>query len=319
MAILQCQFTPFCIPFHKPISINGQPLHNREGLYVSLIQDQTIIGIGEIAPLPYLSSESFNAVVEQCNQLKTINLNLDHSLEDYLSTGFPVFSQLTSIQFGLESACLMALCPTLTQHCKSHHFVTDLSNSLPKQPISSLKCKVGLQDPKKELEFLNIYLNHFPSIKLRLDANQRFNLEQAYTFFTSLPPGRIDYIEDPCPLTDQTTFAAETQLPLALDCPALENYPFPVKTIVIKPTIIGSIATIQAYTSQFPNTTIVYSSCFETPVGIGALTRLAALTQPTQIHGFNTLQYLKLQPAYHQQSIQTSLTLNQAQSWLNNN
>ena len=138
----------------------------------------------------------------------------------------------------------------------------------------------------RETEVLS-RISEIPGIKLRLDANRRFNFCKAVSIFKDIKPEAIDYIEEPLiSPTLAKEFTERTGLPMALDETIFENG-FDLNdyeacsVFVIKPALIGSFAKFKKLVEycKTHDKRIVLSSSYESGVGIAFLTRLAEFLQ----------------------------------------
>ena len=66
-----------------------------------------------------------------------------------------------------------------------------------------------------------------------------------------------------------------------------------VSVFVIKPTRFGSIREIRRLKQKFQNQTFIFSSCFESELGLIQISRLAREFSSESVHGLNTLHYFK--------------------------
>ena len=247
----------------------------------------------------------------EIKKIKHLTINLSHPLSNYLTNGFPIWSNIPSVQFGLESALIMALSPQLKHTISTHHYCHNLSDLASLTKTSIIKCKVGNNPLKQELSTILLHIKSHKQCKFRFDANNKFTLNQAIDFFSSIPKNAIDYIEDPCHKKHINQFHTQTNLPLAFDW--LNNTPLPtyiLKSLVIKPTLIGSLKNILALIKKKPSTPLIFSSTYETIIGLSAISRLAYILSPKQAHGLNTLYIYNKNK--QQQSLFENLTLKES-------
>ena len=296
-----------------PITIGTITITNREGFYAILSNNQTIIGIGEIAPLPGLSTESIKSIKKELDQLPHIHIDSSH-LNNPIPK-FPIISTTPSIQFGIETALLMSLSTTVT--CQCHTFASNLTDLPDLKNQSIVKCKIGRLETNQEVNIINDIITQFPNIKCRFDANNNFSLEEALTFFNQIPKKNIDYIEAPCKTIDEEKqLYLETQLPIAQDSPKKDfNIPSYSKNIIIKPTIMGSIANYLTYLQQ--GKTLIFSASYESIIGLSGIAYLSSIISPQEYHGLNT-NHIFSGSSNKQLSTLTTLTLQESINWINN-
>jgi o-succinylbenzoate synthase len=122
-------------------------------------------------------------------------------------------------------------------------------------------------------------------IRLRLDCNRSWTLDQALAFTRHFSPQDFDYLEDPVQtFPELVRFSELTGFPVAVDEPVLK---FPcheiptLKAAVIKPSVVGFLPTFAV-----PN---VLSSALESSLGILQIARLYEDGAPPA--GLDTFRY----------------------------
>lgn len=163
--------------------------------------------------------------------------------------------------------------------------------------IHSVKVKVAQTSIEDELRLIYGILSTRPDLKLRLDANRGFTLEQAITFAASLPLDAIEYIEEPCQNPkDNLQFYQAIGMPYALDESLNDpDYRFAMQSglaaLVIKPMLLGTIEKLADLidTAQSYGVRCILSSSLESSLGIQDLALLAAMLTPDEIPGLDTL------------------------------
>jgi len=123
-----------------------------------------------------------------------------------------------------------------------------------------------------------IYRQTGGKINLRLDANQKFDLEDYAFFSKNLPPKIIEYIEDP--VKEIELIGPELKTPIALDeaLSKYKNFDSPlITTWVIKPSIIGGLSKAIELIEEGAKRDIkvVISSAFESNLSLRYLALLA--------------------------------------------
>lgn len=305
------KYIPFKLTLRFPVFVNTHTISKREGYYIYLYDNNSLVGIGECAPLPYLSNETLSDVKEELKKLSEIKLPsaiLNNSLPI-----IPIFSNVPSIQFAIESAILMSIATKSNNLCYCHKFALSMK-SLPKLSESSIiKCKIARLDLKTELELINTLLNKIPSIQFRFDANNQFSLNEALSYFKNIPTHAINYIEAPCKSDEETQeFYSQTGLKLAYDCPTQNTDITSYSHIVIKPTILGSLFN---YHHLLKNKHIIFSSSYESPIGLSCIARLALQINQKDYHGLNTHTIFQSEQEDQIHSFQP-LTLQESIKWI---
>ena len=162
---------------------------------------------------------------------------------------------------------------------------------------TSVKVKVAQTSMEDELSLIYGILSQRPELKLRLDANRGFSLEQALDFAACLPLDSIEYIEEPCQQPqDNHTLHRAIPLPYALDESLNDpDYQFVMQegltALVIKPMLLGSIEKLQCLIDEASSHGVrcILSSSLEASLGINDLAHLAAILTPDEIPGLDTL------------------------------
>ncbi|WP_051252577.1 o-succinylbenzoate synthase [Ferrimonas kyonanensis] len=301
----------YAIPFHSAIDFKGQTLNRREGLILQLQADGRT-GLGEIAPLPQFSTET----LEQAQQ-QTLALLPALCQSGVLDDG----ATLASVRFGISCALWQLQQPRPRRVSSPYPLLTGNDEQIVAAAAgaATLKLKVARRPVEQEVRLIYRLLAANPNCRFRLDANQRWSREQAEDFIAAIPLDRVDYIEEPtASLDDNLRLVSQFGLPLALDETTQQpdyRYQFiaGVKALVLKPTLIGDIATLQRLVEQaeLDGVQVTLSSSFETNVGLTAIGQLAAELTPEQAPGIDTLDALQQDLLLPQRSDTPCLSLQQ--------
>lgn len=322
------------LPLDRFLPVGIQRIDHRKGLVLQAkataggaVCDTEVIGSGAVAeselkesqveiaplsgfdidqqPLSGFSRESLDEVQQALTALlpKLQNQSIACLLEQAEASRYP------SIAFGLSllhaklSGKLDALRP-LTTVVPLIYQPTDAPKAELLAKIASLdssvhsvKVKVAQTSMEDELNLIYGILSQRPDLKLRLDANRGFSLEQALDFAACLPLDSIEYIEEPCKQPrDNPSLYCAIPLPYALD-ESLNNphYQFVpqegLTALVIKPMLLGSIEKLECLidTAQRYGVRCILSSSLESSLGINDLANLAAILTPDEMPGLDTL------------------------------
>ncbi|PIW62971.1 o-succinylbenzoate synthase [Shewanella sp. CG12_big_fil_rev_8_21_14_0_65_47_15] len=163
--------------------------------------------------------------------------------------------------------------------------------------IHAVKVKVAQTSIEDELRLIYGILSTRSDLKLRLDANRGFTLEQAITFAASLPLDAIEYIEEPCQNPqDNLPFYQAIGMPYVLDESLNDpDYRFAMQNglaaLVIKPMLLGTIEKLANLidTAQSYGVRCIISSSLESSLGISDLAHLATILTPDETPGLDTL------------------------------
>ncbi|EPZ00910.1 o-succinylbenzoate synthase [Mannheimia haemolytica] len=296
----QVKLYRYQLPIQTGVVLRKQPLKERQGVLVCL-QEQEKVGWGEIAPLPSFSQESLEQAENQAvNWLKAWQKGEPETLEQL----FP------SVAFGISCA-LAELNNELGEQANNQSAVLcygDLEKlhtafSQHTNPIG--KIKIGL-NPEQEGEQANLLLHTFPNLRLRLDANRLWSLEQAVKFAEKIAnehKPRIQFIEEPCQALELSRqFATQTDIAIAWD-ETVREANFLVKkepnltAIIIKPTLVGSLEKCVNLIQQAQKQGLVavISSSLESSLGLTQLARIAQQYTPNSVPGLDTLNLMQHQ------------------------
>lgn len=239
-----------------------------------------------VALLPKLQNQSIDCLLEQAEASPypsmAFGLSLLHAkLSGKLDTVRPVTTTVPLIYQ-----------PTDAPKTELAAKIANLDTS-----VRSVKVKVAQTSMEDELSLIYGILSQRPELKLRLDANRGFSLEQALDFAACLPLDSIEYIEEPCqkPQDNRTLYRA-IPLPYALDESLNDpDYQFVMHegltALVIKPMLLGCIEKLQRLIDEANSHGVrcILSSSLESSLGINDLAHLAAILTPDEIPGLDTL------------------------------
>lgn len=292
----------YALPMDSGVILRHTRLALRDGFIVELRVDDRI-GRGEVAPLPEFSAES----IEQAGK------ELEVCLADWLNDRDIDWNNLSpSVAFGLSVAIA-----ELNQDIpgEGNYLSAPLCSGDPDELVEKLaalpgekvaKIKVGLYEPIRDGMVANMFLEVIPDLRLRLDANRQWTPTKAAQFAKYVNPAfrkRIAFLEEPCQTPEQSLdFAAETGIAIAWDETVREDG-FEVKkqqgvsAIVIKPTLVGSLQTVQklADEAKAKGLEVVISSSIESSFGLNQLARIANWLTPDTLPGLDTISLFKAQ------------------------
>lgn len=298
------EFRPYQRQFRIPLKTSHGTWDIREGIILRLTDDKGKQGFGEIAPVSWLGSETFEQALDFCQQLpKRITPTNIFSIPD----------ELPACQFGIESAWEELSTYALTL---SGMPLEDLPNPtsapetcsglLPagqgavlalkilwKTGYRTFKWKIGIAPIDLELRILEqlvkSILEEFSSdkpISIRLDANGGLSEVEASQWLNVCDKAGkiIEFLEQPLPVD---RFERMKQLSDRFSTPiALDESVVTLKQMqaayrkgwrgifVIKPSIAGSPSQIRQFCHS-KEIDAVFSSVFETEIGRNAALKLA--------------------------------------------
>ncbi|MCL2897526.1 o-succinylbenzoate synthase [Brenneria tiliae] len=291
----------YSVPMEAGVVLRHQRLKTRDGLIVNLRQGDGQ-GWGEIAPLPEFSAETLaqaeSAALEQLRRW---------------AAGQPLADDLPpSVAFGLSCAQaeLEQRLPQAADYRKAPLCSGDpdelfaMLQSMPGEKVA--KVKVGLYEAVRDGMIVNVLLEALPDLQLRLDANRSWTRAKADGFARYVDPAlrsRIAFLEEPCKTRQESReFARETGINIAWD-ESVREADFRVEAepgvsaIVIKPTLVGSLARCRelAQQAQQAGLSAVISSSIESSLGLTQLARVAHWLTPHTVPGLDTLDLMQAQ------------------------
>ncbi len=307
------------LPLVKALQTSQQTFEDRKGFILSLLTENEGLLYGEIAPLPGFSNETYESV-------QKILVTHKNTIEKIINSSEPVGELQKfyrdanippSVQFGLDTLAYQLQAQNNDQSLFSYLFpeanptiAVNTLVSLQGQQLlervdhkitsgfKTIKCKVGLH-VEQELEFLQTIRSKYPTLRIRVDANQAWNLDEAIEYCNRLYKLDIEYCEEP--LAEITPSNLEhlsqnTALPLALDETTVQHSYWPnllpfTEYLIIKPMITGSFQK-NIETKRLANThnnRVVVTTSLESGVGRYFTSLIAAgLGSPKTAHGLST-------------------------------
>lgn len=296
------------LPMDSGVILRDERLVEREGFIVEMHEgDRT--GYGEVAPLSGFNQESTDeAGIQIQDQLalwvKGEQPDLDH-LYPSVAFGFSAAELELSGEFPQEGSFFAA-----PLGAGDPDALIEKLKEMPGNKVA--KIKVGLYEAVRDGLVTSLLLEAIPDLSLRLDANRAWTLDKAKQFASKISPSvrqRIAYIEEPCKSpSDSITFAIETGIAVGWDETLQQSLRDPefkledlmgVKTIIIKPTMIGSVQRCQYLIEKAKKLAIqpVISSSFESSLGLCQLARLSRWWLPDETPGLDTINLFKQQLA----------------------
>ncbi|WP_341732581.1 o-succinylbenzoate synthase [Microcoleus sp. EPA2] len=312
--LYQFQFQTYHRKFKRPLQTSHGVWDMRSGIILRLTDEKGQIRWGEIAPLSWFGSESFDQALDFCTSLPT---NISEE------TIFAISSELPACQFGFESALSNSYSgsASILHEAENSRYSgllpagkTALSalQTLWKQGFRTFKWKIGVAAIDEELQVFQQLIEAMDDLGdrdpafLRLDANGGLNYSQAETWLNTgdnllKNPNlsvKIEFLEQPLPVSQfdkMLALSAVYKTPIALDESVAnldriqECYEGGWRGIfVIKPAILGSPSQLRKFCEIHP-IDAVFSSVFETQIGRQAALNLALELFPnSRALGFGT-------------------------------
>ncbi|CAM3873274.1 o-succinylbenzoate synthase [Serratia silvae] len=291
----------YSLPMEAGVVLRNQRLKTRDGLLIHLQQGEQQ-GWGEIAPLPEFSQET----LDQAQQATLA------WVQAWVAGEPPAENEWPSVAFGTSCALaeMAGQLPTQADYRKAPlctgdpDELFDMLAALPGEKVA--KVKVGLYEAVRDGMVVNVLLEALPDLKLRLDANRSWSRAKADGFAKYVNPAwrdRIAFLEEPCKTRDESReFAQATGIAIAWD-ESVREADFVVQAepgvaaIVIKPTLVGSLARCRELVMQAHQAGLaaVISSSIESSLGLTQLARVAHWLTPQTVPGLDTLNLMQAQ------------------------
>ncbi len=281
---------PWSRPLARPLtvgSVAGQS--TRDGLLIAVEQGGRC-GIADAAPLPGLSTESIDDVLDGLRRFAGLSWS---TLQDPFELQ-GLLPGLPSLAWALSAAAAESLEPWSRPTVASAVLVDDgdVPGAMPES--ATIKLKVGRRSLDDDLKTVLAWRQQQPSARLRLDGNRRLSVG-ATVAIAEAAGAALAFFEEPTPLAEAASLPA--WLPLALDetlddeatcADALAGLHRAVAWVV-KPTVLGPWQTATIISrARSMGVDVVISSAFDSSVGRRSLVRLAAAAAPTMVHGLGT-------------------------------
>ncbi len=280
----------YSLPLREPLTIPSGSIPRREGLLLALLQNENICGIGEIAPLESLHTETLAEAEHQTLSSIPAFLNNSLSLDELFPSvrcGFEMASW--SLEQREKSRVHAGLLPlnALISGAKDH--IVQKAEEAVQEGYTTLKIKVGRHSLEDDIANIRAVRKSIgKDIALRLDANRSWSLETALQLGEAVSECDIAYIEEPLRVWHEIPhFVERTGIRIALDemlyspdnAERLRRLELPddaLAAYILKPSIIGGItlASNLAREAALRGLNAVVSSVFESGV---ALAHYAAL------------------------------------------
>ncbi|WP_394129386.1 o-succinylbenzoate synthase [Shewanella maritima] len=305
------QLAKFSIDLHPALAVGKQRIEQRQGLVVSLTDEQQCTFFVEVSPLSGLDRDNQPIHGFSAESLAETEQWLAQQLNSLIDAPITRIAELAeaapyaSVRFGLS-----ILAAKMTQDFNQWRSDTrnvplvfdGMSPALVEQKVHAatdhfIKVKVAQTSIDSEIAFIHKLLQLNPRLKLRLDANRGFDLAQACDFLSCLPKSSIEYIEEPCirPQDNPTLYqsvAVKYALDESLNSPDYQFSPEAgLGALVIKPSIFGSISAIQTLVEQAQQHGVqcIFSSALESDIAINDIKILSHAITPESIPGLDTL------------------------------
>jgi len=324
MKNLELTYSPYKLELKSFFETAHGKFDIRKGFIISIRNSNGVEGIGDTAPFPEIGSESSEDAEKVLKKIKldlkidltNIRSNFKELLNDYDS--------LPSLRHGIEQALLNLICKeknvTIDNLLElnlqrvinvnaSIGFLTKdetilKAKHLIEKGFKTLKIKAGRDNFEDDYNCIKAVRDEFGNdVKLRIDANGKWNLKNAIKILEKLEKLNLEYAEQPVnSLHNFVKLKNKISLPLAADESirtkrAAEDFikKNAVDYLILKPMIIGGLLpTLEIIElAEKNNITPVITSSFESAIGKANAVIAAATVKKKIAHGLALNDYFK--------------------------
>ncbi len=320
MNIKQIEFESYLLKFRAPLETSRIAIKEKEILIIKLKDEFGHTAKGECAPMPWFGTETLDDIKSQIENLtdKKGALFFDEDLSA-IETKLDELDLLPTLRFGLEQA-LFKLSIKINNSFQDEFKINNtkrlnvsaVSNlfsdddkifKILDSGINTIKFKLGANNFSDEIAQIKYLASRFRDrIKIRLDVNGGWNLEQASSAMDQLIELPIEYLEQPVIGLKELALLAELNLiPIAADESILNlkdadfiTNSTSVKYLVVKPMFIGGFGPFRYLYRQAERKgkRIIVSSAFESSIGRSHNLLCAADLNSGDAHGLDTAGYI---------------------------
>lgn len=327
MKIIKIYYEKYEIPLIEKFKNSKNQYTNQQGL-IFVIQTKEHVGLGEAVLLSGFSKHTMQEMIWAAESLiESIQNNEEYSMEELLIMAEIHCSQTPSVQFAIDTALYdiesqkqdLPLSKILN---KEAFGCIDCSQTLLNQKniITSdiVKIKIGTNSMKDDISFLNKIEKEHPNVKMRLDANQCYSIEELSYLYKNISHLNIDFLEEPIknPNIKKIEYIKNLypSLNYAIDESIYQNRNYEkwiknnlISTMIIRPSLIGSFKSFFSIIDLYQgHLQLLVSSSLENSVGNMAIIHLASTLSNKNKHGLNIYSFYNqffLPPLYENHKI----------------
>lgn len=320
---ISLSYKQYILKFKNPFKTSGTEINERKGFLITF-KENNFRGIGDAAPFPEFGSETFEDAQKGLSDFK-LNLRLNLSdFRDSLKENLKSIEHLPALRHGIEQGFLNFIsnkCNISLNELLNYESVKTvnvngiiglvspekaaiIASKLTEEGYSTIKIKVGREEFIDDLNTVKKIRSILPkNIKLRIDANGKWDLKSAIENLKEMEAFDIEYCEQPVKnISYFPKLKKETIIPLAAD-ESIRNYKNAKKIItkkaaaylILKPMMIGGIIPTMeiAELAAKNKINVVITSSFESPVGKSFALLAASFLKNNFAHGLGTVDYFE--------------------------
>ena len=321
---LQLTFSPYTLKLKKPFETSKKEIRERNGFIIKLIDIDANEGIGDCCPFPELGSETLQDAEQALTDIQlAINVKEDE-IENSITKNLKKFDRLPTLKHSLEQALLNLICKAkkvtidelLNFELKRKIFVNatigflsqdesvNEAKNFVNEGFSTIKIKAGRENFADDLAVVKSIREAVgEKIKIRVDPNGKWGLNEAVYNLKMLERCNIEYVEQPLNgYNGFTELSKLSNVPIAPDesVRSIEDAKRfieggSVSFIVLKPMLLGGlIPTLKIIRIAEKNKIIpIITSSFESAIGRTNAIIAAATVKSNVAHGLAVNNYFE--------------------------
>jgi o-succinylbenzoate synthase len=316
---VKIELITYSLPFSTPWHTAQGVLHSRDGWLVKICTADGMTGWGDCAPPTWMGSQQTSAAESDLKRLQLQLTGLDpqqallqlDGIKEIASAALFAYEtallDLLSQQQSLSVSCLLnPQAASLVKVNAALGAITQVSDGQIMQAVNAgmklLKLKAGVAGVEQEIIRLQQIAVLLPAgVRLRIDANQAWSMDESLFFFREIENLSIESVEEPLhePTIGAWRMLAEcSRIPLAAD-ESLQTTDIGallecgcISRVVLKPTMLGGLRQCMNIHQQAAAVGVesVVTTTLESAVGVWACVNLAAAVDMGQrlAHGLAT-------------------------------
>lgn len=316
MKDLKLTYSPYTLKLKKSFFTARTEIKERKGFILRLTDTDGFEGIGDCCPFPEFGSESIEDVENVVSDFKLKVIINETEIEKSINNCLLNYNKLPALRHGLEQAIINIICN------KNKTTIDNLLNLKLKKRVNvnaaigflnveesvkaarnhiekgftTIKLKIGRSNFEEDFSVIKLIRETFgENIKLRIDSNGNWNLDEAIINLRALEQFDIEYAEQPVNnLSDYIKLKKKTNIPLAPDesIRSVKDAKEFIKSgavsyLILKPMMIGGmLPTLEIIKQALTENIIpVITSSFESAVGKTNAVIAAATVKVIVAHG----------------------------------
>jgi o-succinylbenzoate synthase len=322
MEHLQLTYSPYTLKLKKSFFTARTEIKERRGFILRLTEANGFEGIGDCCPFPEFGSESIEDVEKVLSDFKLKVIIDENEIEKSINNCLANYNKLPALRHGLEQAIINIYCKknkTTIDHLldlKLNKQVIvnaaigfldpeesiNAAKVIIKKGFKTIKLKTGRSNFEEDFSVIKLMRETFgDNIKLRIDSNGSWKLEEAIINLQQLEKFDIEYAEQPViNLSDYIEVKKKTNIPLAPDesIRSVKDAKEFIKSgsvsyLILKPMMIGGLLpTLEIIKhAAAENITPVITSSFESALGKTNAVIAAASVKANVAHGLGVADY----------------------------